>query len=361
MSEIKNELNTINTKRKQIAQEIPKLEENISKQSQHEGKTENLENKLHNSLSKSGLNELEKELDVETQEGEQNLERLQKILGVQESSIKTIAHVVQEIRSDEGNISNEINDIDSKIKELKNQAERGNVDADLAARVFAEITDALGKANRDANIEENLSDLAENIAPEISESHKALMKEKQNEVQLRNEISDAEKIAQENGVKELENFIENKEAPALERELNEVQQEIQEQKSEEKDFNEVMADLAQEGKLTEEQLDKLMADEYSFVTLIKQSISDGSISARNLSQGFSSLLSGTGSIMSGAGSAASGLGQGLGGLADSEGAGDMLSSIGRATENLSEGKKAAMEKASAAKSKASDSASKANS
>ena len=361
MSDVDEELNRINTRRNQIAQEIPKLEEGINQQNQNEQKTKNLESQLHNSLSKSGLNELKNELNIETQEGQQNLDELKQILNLQEDTIKTIAHVVQEIRSDEQNTSAQMNDIDSKIKELKNQAEKGNVDPHLAARVFVEISSALAKAERDANIENNLGDLAEGISAEINESHKALINEKQNEVQLRNEISSAEKIAEESGIQELERFIENKEAPTLERELNEVKKEIDKEKGEEKDFNEVMTNLAQEGELTEEQLDKLIAEEQSWAGIMKQSISDGSISARNLSQGLSSLASGTGSMMSGAGSAASGLGQGLGGLAESEGASDMLSSIGRATENLAEGKKAAMEKAEAAKSKAGDSASKTSS
>ncbi|MFB6115640.1 MAG: hypothetical protein ABEK04_05160, partial [Candidatus Nanohalobium sp.] len=74
---------------------------------------------------------------METQEGQQDLQETQKILGLEDDSIKTMAHVIQELRDDSQNVSNEINDIDSKIKELKQEAQSGNIDPQLAARVFA--------------------------------------------------------------------------------------------------------------------------------------------------------------------------------------------------------------------------------
>ncbi|MFB6114821.1 MAG: hypothetical protein ABEK04_00905, partial [Candidatus Nanohalobium sp.] len=174
--------------------------------------------------------------------------------------------------------------------------------------------------------------------------------------------------AQENGVGQLENFIENDEAPALKEELNEMQTEIQEQKSEEQDFNEVMKELAQEGELTEKQLDKLQSQQMSVFDTLKMGIQEGALSASNFSQalkeasgGLSDLMSGAGSLMSGGGSLMSGAGSGLEGIMNSDGASDMLSSLGQASETLAEGKKSAMQAASKAESEASDAASKASS
>ncbi|MFB6241579.1 MAG: hypothetical protein ABEJ36_02135 [Candidatus Nanosalina sp.] len=258
---------------------LNQLDSDIDELETAERKSREYEKNL-DSLSQDQLKEMERDLEISTEKGQEDLEELQRILGMEKESVKTIAQVLHFLDEESGEIEGEENEIDSMLENLKEQAENGKVDEELAARCLAEIMEVREELKESAELEEEAGEAAQVLGAELSKSHKDLVETKREEINLREDIRKGEEWASQNDVTNLERFLEEEEAPNLKKELNELSQEINEEKEEEDEFLDVMQKLAEEGELTEDQIDKLIAEQQTWSAVMKQSITNGTLSAK---------------------------------------------------------------------------------
>lgn len=269
----------LNSLESDLAKGLKQIDTDLNELEDKEKTSENYENNL-NSLSRQQVEQMEENLDVETQEGEKTLEELQKLLGLEESSVKTLAQVVHHLDSEQEDIDESEKTLDDMLGKLQKEADQGNVDEDLAARCLAEILEIREEIQETAEIEEEASEAAERLGDELGRAHLEFVEMKRDEVNIRSEIRTAEEWAQKNDVGQLEKFLEKEEAPNLERELEELSNELNEEKEDEEEFLEVMQKLAEEGELAEHQIDKLIAEQQTWSAVIKHSLTHGTLSAK---------------------------------------------------------------------------------
>lgn len=262
-----------------LATGLNQIDQDLSDLEETEKNSERYENNF-NSLSKDQIKKLEKNIDVETDKGEKDLEKLQNLLGIEENSVKTLAQIVHQLDSETEDIEENEKELDQMLENLKNQAENGNIDEELAARCLAEILEIREELSQTSEMEEETSEAAERLGDELGKAHISFMEMKRDELNIRDEISTAESWAKENDVSQLERFLEEEEAPNLKRELEELSQEFNEEKEDEEEFFEVMQKLAGEGQLAEHQIDKLIAEHQTWSAVIKHSLTHGTLSAK---------------------------------------------------------------------------------
>lgn len=269
----------LNSLESDLAAGLNQIDQDLNDLEKTERSSERYENNF-NSLSKDQVKQFEKNIDVETEKGRKNLGELQDLLGLEESSVKTLAQIIHHLDSETGKIRESENELDQMLQNLKNQADRGNIDEELAARCLAEILEIRNDLTQTAELEEETAEAAERLGDELGKAHLSFVEMKRDELNIRDEINTAENWAEKNGVSQLERFLEEEEAPNLKRELEELSKEFNQEKEDEDEFFEVMQKLAEEGELAEQQIDKLIAEHQTWSAVIKHSLTHGTLSAK---------------------------------------------------------------------------------
>jgi chromosome segregation ATPase len=221
------------------------------------------------SLSSKQVRKLEEDLELGTEKGQQNLEELKEVLGMEEDAVKALAQLVHHLDEDRKNVKEAEEEIDGMLEHLKKQAEKGNIDQELAARCVAEILETKEQIIENANEEEVVAEAAENLGVELSSSHRELVEMKKDEQNLEDEFRDAGKGDKTH----LRDFAEQG-ASNLEGEMRELEHEFRKQAGEEDMFFQTMAKLADEGELTEQQIDHLITQQQEWSTVMQQVLKD---------------------------------------------------------------------------------------
>lgn len=228
-----------------------------------------------NSLSREQVEELENGLETETFRGRKILKKLEKSLGMEEESVKTLAQVLHRIDDNNKDIEDKEQEIDTMLENLHEKAENGKVDEELAGKCLAEIMAVKDEIKETSDLEEETSDISERLEEDFSESHQELVEMKRDEIELEKEMENTENWAKNNDIDEMKRFVDQEGSPNLVNEIQELKNEIREQQRDEDEFVKNMAKLAEEGKLTERQIDHLITQQQEWSTVAKQFVKDG--------------------------------------------------------------------------------------
>ena len=227
------------------------------------------------SLSRDQIEDLEHGFDVETGEGNEILDELKQSLSMEKESIKALTQVLHRIDENNEDIEDKETDIDAMLKKLQQEAENGNVDEELAGKCLAEIMAVKDEIKETADLEYETSDTSERLEEDLSKSHQELVEMKRDERELEKQMEDTESWAESRDVEEMQRFVDQKGSPDLVNEIEELKKEIQQQQSEEEEFVQNLAQLAEEGHLTERQIDHLITQQQEWSTVAKQALKDG--------------------------------------------------------------------------------------
>jgi ribosomal protein L16/L10AE len=262
---------------------LTQLNSDLSELEEQENSIREYEQHL-DSLSPEQVRELEEDLEVGTEEGKRNLEELQELLGMEEDSVKALAQITHRLDRRTGEVGETEDEIDSMLENLRQQAERGEVDEELAARCVAEIIETREKLVENAELEKEAAEDADNFGQELGEAHKDLVEMKRDETELKSEMKDAGSWAEHHHVSEMQSFVQEEGAPDLQNEIRELQREIRRQTGNEDQFLKTMAKLAEEGQLTEQQIDHLITQQQEWSTVMKQVLKDGSVGVKKIGE-----------------------------------------------------------------------------
>lgn len=272
-------LEKIDSLESDLVRGLSQIESDVRQLEEDEKATDKLEDNL-DSLSWEQVKQIEENIDTETSEGEKTLQELQELLNLEEDSVKTLAQVLDALDSREDSISNSEKELDDMLHKLKEEANSGNLDEELTARCIAEIVEVREEIEKTAELEKEAADLSTRLGDKLGKAHLNFVEVKRDEVNIRKEIRNAEEWANKNDVSQLEKFLEEEEAPNLRKELDQLSGEINEEKEDEEEFMDVMQKLAEEGNLTEHQIDKLIAEHQTWSAVVKHSLTHGTLSAK---------------------------------------------------------------------------------
>lgn len=230
-----------------------------------------------NSLSRDQVKELEHGLEVETSEGQKILDELKNSLDMEEESVKALAQVLHRIDGKNREIEEKEQEIDEMLEKLRQEADNGNVDQELAGRCLAEIMAVKDELKETADLEKETADISERLEQDLDESHQELVEMKRDEVELQNEMEDTESWAVNHDFDEMQRFVDQEGSPDLVSEIQELKNEIRQQKSEENQFMDNLVELAEEEHVTEEHIDHLITQQQGWSTVAKIGVKNTSV------------------------------------------------------------------------------------
>lgn len=264
-----------------LAEGLDQIETEISSFDNDEETSSNYVNNL-NSLSKNQVEELEHGLEIETFEGRKILKKLEKSLGMEKESVKTLAQVVHRIDDKNKDIEDQEHEIDEMLKKLKREADNGNVDDELAGKCLAEIMAVKDEVKQTADLEEETSEISERLETDLTESHQELVEMKRDERELETEMKETKDWAASHDVEEVQRFVEKEGSPDLLTEIEELKNEIRQQQSEEAEFVDNLVNLAEQEHVTEQHIEHLISQQQGWRDVAK-------ISLVNTTSGFNKL------------------------------------------------------------------------